>query len=123
MNGIVSFELCPLIVSQNSAKLDYLVSSIIHTHLRRIVFWLSISLFAIGGSLISMGLPYAASHYGCGMWCEGISVNYGSNPPIERILAELDVFEHFTTYGIVTFIIGMIVYFAYKIELKEVPRT
>ncbi len=90
--------------------------------LRHIHYFSSIGLLAIGGALVVAGLPYAISHYGCGVWCEGMSVYLGPNEPIERILSEHPVFELFLPFGLIILVIGTMLYVAYKVELRGIPN-
>lgn len=76
----------------------------------------------IGGSFLVTGLPYALSHYDCDVWCQSMSVTLGPNEPVGRILAEHPVFELFMPYGFAILVVGIVLYFAYKVELKEIPR-
>jgi hypothetical protein len=88
--------------------------------LKRVSLYSSLGLLLIGGALLVTGLPYAISHYACGIWCEGVSV--GSGATIAHILSHHDVFELFMPYGLVVFVIGLLLYFAYRVELKEMSH-
>jgi hypothetical protein len=83
------------------------------------VYGLSIFFLVVGSTTCVLGLPYAIANYSCGRWCGGNAVNMGSNPPLGWVLAHDDMFSLFMPYGLITALVGSLLFLAYRVERTE----